>query len=197
MILFDLCGNEAHPAYQSLHVDNHVRHLDFIRSATEAALDVERPFLSQTVIKALNFHAIACLHTNAGQYRPCDVGNEAGTKYPPFWQVPDLMDDFTNQVNRHWETTGPAELGAHVLWRLNAIHPFINGNGRTARAACFFAICLKAGGWLPYDPVLPVLIKEKNAEYIAALREADANGGDISKLAAFLKALLEGQVRST
>jgi Fic family protein len=104
------------------------------------------------------------------------------------------MDDFTNRVNRHWDAATPAELGALVLWNLNAIHPFINGNGRTARAACFFVICLKAGGWLPYNPVLPVLIKQNNEEYIAALREADGNGGDTSRLAALLSRLLQQQV---
>jgi hypothetical protein len=32
----------------------------------------------------------------------------------------------------------PTELAAYGLWRLNWIHPFVEGNGRTARAVCYF-----------------------------------------------------------
>lgn len=55
---------------------------------------MERPFLSQTVLKALNFHAIACLHTHAGEYRPCEV--TVGPYRPPeFFRVGALRDDFS------------------------------------------------------------------------------------------------------
>ena len=99
-----------------------------------SALSIDRPFLSQTVTKAINYHAIACLHTDAGEYRPCPV--EVGDYQPPeHCRVDALMDDFVNIVNRRWEKADPVWLAAYVLWRLNHIHPFINGNGRTARAA--------------------------------------------------------------
>ncbi len=114
-------------------VSNGSRQYDFLRSVVVAALQVQRPFLSQTVIKALNFHAIACLHTNAGEYRPCSV--HVGTHVPPdHWRVQALMDDFVNQVNLNWHQTDPLYPSAVVLWKLNYFHPFINGNGRTARA---------------------------------------------------------------
>lgn len=81
MILYELVGTEAHPTYQELEISNASRQYDFLRSLVQAALDMNKPFLSQTVIKALNFHAISCLHTNAGEYRPCEVG--AGNLKPP------------------------------------------------------------------------------------------------------------------
>jgi Fic/DOC family len=68
-----------------------------------------------------------------------------------------------------------------VLWRLNNIHPFINGNGRTARAACYFVLCLKAGGWLPGETILPELIKRDRDEYCQHLQvahESFAQTGD-------------------
>src|SRR5436190_15055415 len=71
MILFELTQSEQHTAYQDLEIANGNRQYDFIRSMVIAALALQRTFLSQTIIKALNFHAIACLHTNAGEYRPC------------------------------------------------------------------------------------------------------------------------------
>jgi Fic family protein len=137
----------------------------------QASLDIGRPFLSQHVIKAFNFQAISCLHTNPGEYRPCAV--EVGVYRPPeHYRVSALMDDFVNLVNRIWETTDAVVLATYVLWRLNNIHPFINGNGRTARAACYFVLCLKAGGWLRGDTILPELIKRERDEYCQHLQVA-------------------------
>ena len=134
MILFELDQSENHPAYQKLAISNGTRQYDFLNSVVLAALEVNKPFLSQAVIRALNFHAITCLHVNAGEYRPCPVvvGNHTPADY---YRVPALMDDFVNEVNRHWLSVDSVVLAAYVLWRLNYIHPFINGNGRTARAA--------------------------------------------------------------
>ncbi|WP_409566306.1 Fic family protein [Methylobacterium sp. J-070] len=119
-----------------------------------APLNIGRPFFSQHIIKALNFQAIACLHYDAGAYRPCAV--RVSNHLPPeHYRVTAPMDDFVNEVNRAWESTDDVVLATHVLWRLKNIHPLINGNGRTARAVCYFVLCLKAGGWPAGDPILP------------------------------------------
>ena len=85
-------------------------------------------------------------------------------------------------------------LATYVLWRLNHIHPFINGNGRTARAACYFILCIAAGGWLRGDTILPELIRQNHDEYTAALVAADqslATGTfDMSILHAFVSSSL-------
>jgi len=134
-----------------------------------------RPFLSQHVIKALNFQAITCLHTNAGEYRPCPV--TVGQHTPPdHYRVPALMDDFVNTVNRWWEQDAVA-LATYVLWRINNIHPFINGNGRTARAACYFVLCLKSGGWLRGATILPELIRQNHNEYVIPIRRVSDSLG--------------------
>ncbi|WP_208353023.1 Fic family protein [Pseudaestuariivita rosea] len=199
MILIDLTGGENHKAYQKFEIENGSRQYDFLRSAVEAALEVKRPFLSQTILKALNFHAIACLHTSAGEYRPCKV-YVGDYEPPPEFQVPGLMDDFVNQVNRHWMDHDPIVLAAYVLWRLNYIHPFINGNGRTARAACLFVLCVRLGGWLPGAPILPELIRENRDEYVNIMRETDNSVKtgelDLSKLHAFLERLILQQLSS-
>lgn len=110
------------------------------------------------------------------------------------------MDDFVNMVNRNWETTDPVALATYVLWRINNIHPFINGNGRTARAASYFVLCVSAGGWLPGSVILPELLRQNRNEYVMALKAADASfqqGGDadLSELHALLMRLLEEQIR--
>ena len=67
----------------------------------------------------------------------------------------------------------PVFLATYVLWRLNHIHPFINGNGRTARAACYFVLCVKVGGWLGGNVILPELLRRERQEYVKALKQVD------------------------
>lgn len=196
MILFELTQSEEHPSYQELEVANGNRQYDFLRSIVVASLQMQRPFLSQHVLKALNFQAITCLHTNAGEYRPCEV--KVGNHQPPAqFRVSALMDDFVNTVNLNWYNADPVVLATWILWRLNFIHPFINGNGRTARAAAYFVLCVKAGGWLAGDVILPELIRRNRDEYVAALQRADQTAAtgepDLSVLHALLTRLLDEQ----
>jgi Fic family protein len=122
-----------------------------------------------------------------GDYRP-----------PEHYRVPALMDDFVNEVNRAWQTSDPVVLASYVLWKMNHIHPFINGNGRTARAACYFVLCVKAGGWLPGEVILPELIRQHREEYVAALKHADAAAKSgslgLEPLHALLSTLLNEQI---
>jgi Fic family protein len=197
LILFELFGDEQNPLYQTLEIANGARQYNFLNSIVLACVEANKPFLSQHIIKALNFQAITCLHTNAGEYRPCEV--TIGAHIPPqHYRVPALMDDFVNEVNRNWEKTDPVVLATYVLWRLNHIHPFINGNGRTARAACYFVLCVTAGGWLKGETILPELIRQNHGEYTQALIAADqsliAGKFDMSVLHAFVSRLLAEQL---
>lgn len=134
MILHEILGSEQHSIYQDLEIANGNRQYDFLRSIVAASLAVQRPFLSSHVIKAFNFQAITCLHTNAGEFRPCPV--TVGDYEPPaHFRVQALMDDFVNIVNRTWETTEAVALAAFVLWRLNHIHP-IHQWQRQNRKSC-------------------------------------------------------------
>jgi Fic/DOC family len=200
VIVFELTGREDHPVYQELQIANANRQYDFLRSIVTASLGMGRPFLSQHVIKAFNFQAITCLHTNPGEYRPCPVS--VGDHFPPeHYRVAALMDDFVNMVNRNWDTTDPVFLATYVLWRLNNIHPFINGNGRTARAACYFVLCLKSGNFLPGETILPELIRLNRDEHIVALQHAHITFSltgqpDLQPLHAIVTRLVDEQLAS-
>ncbi len=78
------------------------------------------------------------------------------------------------------------------------IHPFVEGNGRTARAACYYLICMKHGKLLPGKKIVPERIREDRAPYYAALRSADQAWDegklDVSQLAKYLEELLKGQL---
>ncbi len=197
MIVFEISNTENHPVYQELQISNTERQYSFLLSIIKASIDLGRPFLSSQVMKALNFHAITCLHTNAGEYRPCEV--TVGKYKPPMeHSVPALMDDFVNYVNFIWNETDLTVLAAFVLWRLNHIHPFINGNGRTARAICYYVICAKLRSFLPGTTILPELLLRERAEYVDCLQKIDEsyknNLLDLTPLAALIQRLLSEQI---
>lgn len=200
MIIYELTNTEKHPVYQALEVANGNRQFDFLQSIVAASLEMGRPFLSQHVIKALNFQAITCLHISAGEYRPWGV-TVGAHQPPPHYRVSAAMDDFVNLVNRNWETTDHVALATYVLWRLNNIHPFINGNGRTARAACYYVLCLKLGGWPEGTIILPELIKRERDEYCVALQTAHdefakTGSPDLKHLHEIVSRLLQEQLDS-
>lgn len=204
MIVFDLVGdNEHHQVYQDLTIENGIRQYDFLKSIVGASISLGRPFLSSQVLKSLNYHAIACLHSHAGEFRPCEVHVVRPPPQPPYVAPPvhrvhALMDEFVNFANRIWAETDPLVLAAFVLWRLNWIHPFVNGNGRTARAACYFVLCLKFNQWLPGTVIIPDLIKRERTRYELGLQHADASfqtgNLDLSPLHQLLQDLLNEQL---
>ncbi|MCE7028820.1 Fic family protein [Jiella avicenniae] len=81
---------------------------------------------------------------------------------------------------------------------MNWIHPFVEGNGRTARAACYYLMCVRFGDMLPGKQTVPERIRNDRKPYYAALRKADAaweNGDfDVSELAMYLQKLLKEQL---
>ncbi len=119
---------------------------------------------------------------------------------PRVWQVQALMDDFVDCVNLNWEKADPVVLASFVLWRLNFIHPFINGNGRTARALCYYVLCLRSGGWLGGNITLMELLVQHRNRYVAALAAVDntlKNGPfDLTPLFQLVEELLAQQLNA-
>lgn len=204
MIVFDITGTENHASYQSLEIQNLGRQYDFLRSAFIAANNLGFKGLGGNLLKSLNGHAIACLHSHAGIYRPEGVEvyiSDSEHKPPHSALVNGLMEQFILEVNKNWDHIDPVALSAYVLWRLNWIHPFVNGNGRTARAAAYYVICRRLNGWLPGVRILPELIRETRGEYVSALRHADAtfaagSRADLSTLHSYLARLLMEQLKA-
>ena len=101
-------------------------------------------------------------------------------------------------VNSTWHLGDPLWTPAYYLWRFNHIHPFVNGNGRTARALCYFILCVNVGGWLGGPTISPELIRNNRGEYVRHLRSADkaheAGNDDFADLHTFLRTLLLQQI---
>jgi Fic family protein len=84
-----------------------------------------------------------------------------------------LVEDLCEYVNAGWEELPALHLAAYVLWRLNWIHPFTDGNGRTSRAASYLVMCCKLGYVLPGKQTIPDQISENKKPYYEALEAAD------------------------
>jgi len=120
----------------------------------------------------------------AGRYRRVDV-RSAGTEhlYPPNYRVPDLMDQFERWLHDS-SRLHPVEYAAEAHYRFVAIHPFLDGNGRTGRLLMNLVL-LKAG----YPHV--VFQAQQRSRYLDALIAANRKGdetllknivGDVSML---------------
>ena len=147
---------------------------------------------------ALNYAAVSNISQFGGRYReePIYVGNH---KPPHFKDVPNQMDRFFSVIHENWTIIDhPTILPAYALWRLNWIHPFIEGNGRTARAACYYLLCLRQGRLLPGTKIVPERIRENRQPYYDALQASDQawtqGDFDVNQLAAYLGELLKGQL---
>ena len=109
------------------------------------------------------------------------------------------MDRFFSVVHETWTIyEQPTLLPAYALWRLNWIHPFVEGNGRTARAACYYLICMRQKRLLGGKTTVAERIRGNRAPYYAALKAADLawDAGDfnVSELSAYLDGLLLAQL---
>jgi Fic family protein len=153
--------------------------------------------LDKYALWALNHVAVAGIAEHGGRFRrqPVYVGRHIP---PPYWDVEGLMDEFISWINVKWYRTTPTILAAYGLWRLNFIHPFVEGNGRTARAVCYYLLCVKFDTLLPGKKILPERIRESRDRYYDALRDADNAWGaghlDLTSLEAYLAELLRDQL---
>ena len=127
----------------------------------------------------LELHALAVegIYPCGGLYRNAtkQVKIEGSKhKIPHESLVKSLVCDLLETVNQAGSTPDDLDIAGYALWRLNWIHPFAGGNGRTARALTYLIICVLFGTMLPGVPTIPTLIAQRHADYTAALRSADS-----------------------
>lgn len=184
--------------FKRIQEQNLLRQYDLLSNCIEIGLAKGIEAFDKYTLWALNYAAVANIAQFGGRYReePIYVGNHIP---PHFEKVPHLMDLFFSFIHENWTVQDhPTALAAYALWRLNWIHPFVEGNGRTARAACYYLICLRHGALLPGTKIVPERIREDRKPYYAALKAADnawdAGHVDVSVMAYYLEGLLKGQV---
>jgi fido (protein-threonine AMPylation protein) len=62
---------------------------------------------------------------------------------------------------------------SNVMWRLNWIHPFADGNGRTSRTVSYGILAIRAGNVPSGSPSIPEQIVQNRAPYFETLEAAD------------------------
>lgn len=188
---------EDRDLYDRIQAQNLIRQYDLMTNCIEIGLKQGVRAFDKYFLWAMNHVAVANISQFGGRFReePIYVGDH---RPPHFKEVGVWMDRFITTVHENWHIWSATEMAANGLWRLNWIHPFIEGNGRTARATCYYLLCVKSGTLLRGRKILPERIKEDRAGYEAALHAADAawDGGDLdfSAMEGYLAGLLEAQL---
>jgi len=166
---------------------------DFVKQPT-------RPFrLRPSILLHLHRVALEGLSSFAGNYRPAGVTIGGSRHTPPGAHlVPELVENLCDYVNDQWNTATAVHLSAFVMWRLNWIHPFADGNGRTSRAASYVVLCIRSNFVLPGVRTIPDQITENRDPYFRALDVADAADRegrlDVTEMEALIEVLLARQL---
>jgi Fic family protein len=176
-----------------LEVKNHSKALALVE---KLAIEYIESFNTDTNIERINITYLFQIHSlilqginddNAGKFRNVAVRISGSTTIlPNYLKVPTLIDQMINEINnQESQEVGKSEsqnnsfhskniisninLSIKIHYDLVTIHPFVDGNGRTARLL-FNLILLQNN--------LPIVFiaKEDRSEYLSALEKAQ-NGG--------------------
>jgi Fic family protein len=184
--------------FARLQEKNLARQYDLLTTFIEIGLKQGPGALDKYALWVLNHVAIAGISQFGGRFReqPIYLGNHIP---PHFKDVPDLMDQFVSFIHENWFDLSSTQLAAYGLWRLNWVHPFIEGNGRTARATWYYLLCVREGRLLPGRKIVPERIRDARRPYVEALQSADRAWDqghfDIGAMESYLADLLTEQLR--
>lgn len=155
--------------------------------------------LRPSTLLALHRTALEGINAFAGNFRPAGVEIQGSKHTPPSaYLVPELVEDMCEYVNANWSTSTPVHLAAYIMWRLNWIHPFVDGNGRTSRVLSYVVLCIRLGFRLPGVMTIPEQIERDRNPYFRALDEADEackqGAIDVTAMEAVIESLLAKQL---
>lgn len=194
-----LCAPAEKAAREAI---NGVAQLDYL---THLVADRGVPELRESHVLQLQQLAVEGIYPCGGNYRDARTNiriSDSEHVPPDAAFVRAHVVEMLDWINVRRTTTPALERAAYALWRLNWIHPFRGGNGRTSRCVAYLIICLDLGLMMPGTPTLPTLIYERRAEYVSALRAADASlragrdEADLGEMTEYLKDLVTTQLAS-
>lgn len=166
---------------EHLEAINHKKALEFIRELVK-----KEELLSEEEL--LSIHGLILKGINddwAGRYRQIAVRITGSTVIlPNYLKVPSLMLNFMNWL-RSIKGEHPVKIASDAHYKLVSIHPWVDGNGRTARLLMDL-ILIRHG----YPPAL--IRKEERKRYIDSLEEAHL-GGSLRK---FYDLMIEAEERT-
>ena len=116
------------------------------------------------------------------------------------FRVPELIEDMCDYVNPHRDDRTAIHSAAYVMWRLNWIHPFTDGNGRTSRIVSYVVLGARLKSVLRGKNTIPDQIVDNRTPYFETLEAADGAWRDgridVSKMEELLEGMLAVQLKS-
>lgn len=176
--------------------ENAIAQFDRVLDLIDDVVRGDKPFrLRPSIILDLHRIVLDGLSAYAGNYRPGAIEIGLSKHVPPAAHlVPGLIEEMCDQVTDTFDSAIPLNLCAYVMWRLNWIHPFTDGNGRTSRAVAYYVLCAKIGYRLPGYETVPEQIAADKGPYYRALEAADETLVDGALSLDALEELLDGQL---
>ena len=142
-----------------------------------------------TAFHVRQIHKLILTHIddeNAGSYRKTQVRIAGAPFTPPeSLQINGLMTEWSDWVASVEGSMQPVALAAQAHHRLVAIHPFIDGNGRTARLVMNLLLMRKG-----YPPTIILRVNRK--QYYSVLAKADS--GNTNALENFVARAVENSI---
>ena len=179
--------------------ENGLRQFDLVIETVERALaSGERFKLRPSFLQSLNRIAVEDISELPGVFRPGQMTITNSRHQPPTAdRIPVLVEELCDYVSENWDR-GALHLAAYAMWRVNWIHPFEDGNGRTSRAVAYAILCIRLGYKLPGTKTIPDHIAANKLPYYEALEAANAaaesDRTDVSAMESLLGDLLAEQL---
>jgi len=164
---------------------NNLRAIEYINEFQEVEIDFK-------II--IELHKIMTANTSAehcsGDFRKSDVfvidhvdGEIA--HIPPDWkEVEELMEELCTFINNDKNFIHPIVKASIIHFLIGYIHPFSDGNGRTARAL-FYWYLLKKGYSLIQNISISKVILESRTQYDKAFLKTESDGNDLNYFIAY------------
>jgi fido (protein-threonine AMPylation protein) len=180
---------------------NALRQTEWGLIEVERWIKLGKPELKASLLGRLHRLALDGLSQFAGLWRPDAVRIRGSSHEPvPGDEVAARVEEMLEYIEDNWDRKSPNHLAAYAMWRLNWIHPFSDGNGRTSRIFSYMILCEKIGHLMPGKNTIPEQISGNKIPYYKALEKADANykmgAVDLSDLEQLLGDLLANQLVS-
>lgn len=169
------------PLKDHLEVTNHKEALDYLHDLTMHENNIT---ISGHLIKSIHHLVTQNIEKEwAGQYRNAPVRITGTTHQPPdALDLPNLINNLIRWTGRHQKDIHTVELAAIFHHKLVHIHPFFDGNGRTARLTMNILLLQKG-----YP--LSIILKNDRKRYYKVLQEADK--GNYKGLVEFIAKAVE------
>lgn len=144
---------------------NHAKAYDWLVSR----LNSDQPICNKDILAIHELILKGIDDDNAGRFRTVSVRISGSTVVLPNYQkVPDLMQEFEHWLQDFEGTI--VELAIEAHYRFVTIHPFTDGNGRTARLLMNLLVMAKG-----FPPI--IILNEDRLTYIESLEKAQLGNG--------------------